>query len=200
MKKLLAILFFSVVIVSSSFAQSDKIILYASVDALHGVRGNGLNYGAGLNAKLQYPIAPNLALTARVGAEHYKIAGYSYGLGYPTLGYGYNLITGWGFNTPQYQVNTFYYETRGTSLPLTVGVRYYVPAVLNGLHVDMNGGVDAAVSETLRNSVRLEPNVGYTLSLGNGHFLDLSLAYFNALKPRTGVIGLSVAYGIPVKF
>lgn len=200
MKKLLIILFFGIVFVPSTYAQSDKTILYASVDAMRGAKGNGINYGAGLNAKLQYPIAPNLTLTARLGLEHYKISGVSYGLGYPTLGYGNNLITGWGWNTPQYQVNALYYETRGTNLPITVGVRYYIPAVLEGFHVDMNGGVDATLSESLRSSVRFEPNVGYTLTLGNGKFLDLSLAYLNALKPRTGVFGLSIAYGIPVKF
>ena len=198
MKKLLTLLL--VTVTTAAFAQSDKVIIYGGVDALRGVRGNGLNFGLGLNAKLQYPIAPNLALTAKIGAEHYKISGYSYGLGYYNLGYGYNLVTGWGFNTPQYQVSASYYETRGTSLPVTVGVRYYIPAILEGFHVDLNGGMDIAVSETLRHSVRLEPNVGYTLTLGNGQFLDLSLMYVNALQPRTGIIGLSVAYGFPVKF
>lgn len=196
MKKLLIIFLFAAT--TAAFCQSDKTIIYGGVDALRGVKGNGLNYGLGLNAKLQYPIAPNLALTAKVGAEYYKISAYSYGLGYPILGYGNDLLTGWGFNTPQYQTQFYYYETQGVSLPLTVGARYYTPAVLEGLHVDLNGGVDVAVSETMRTTFRLEPNVGYTLTLGNGRFLDISLVYINALQPRTGIVGVSFAYGIPV--
>ena len=187
---------------SAAFGQADKKILYVGADLLRGVgKYNGLGFGAGMNARLQYPLIPNLALTAKVGVEYYKIAYYGYLPGYSSLGYGYNIITGWGFNTYNYIPGlTYSDESYGLSLPVTVGPRLYLPAVLKGLHTDLNVGADVAATKTMLTSLHVSPGVGYTLPLANGHFLDVTTSFVTNFKRGNGVVGLSVAYGLPIKF
>ncbi|MPR33335.1 hypothetical protein [Salmonirosea aquatica] len=202
MKKLLTILLLSTATMAATFAQTDKTILYSAADVLHGVgKYNGLGFGAGLNARLQYPIRQNLALTAKVGAEYYRISTYSYNLGFTHLTYGYNYATGWGFNTPMYGgVVGYPTETHGFSLPVTVGPRLYLPPVLEGLHTDLNLGLDIAASKTMRTSLRFEPGVGYTLPLPGGRYLDITASLVTTFKRGDGVVGVSVAYGLPANF
>ncbi|GHB70593.1 hypothetical protein GCM10007390_25390 [Persicitalea jodogahamensis] len=170
------------------------------MDALRGVGKTTLDFGAGFNARVHYPVAPNLALTAKFGTELYKMSGFSYGLNSTGLAYGYNPITGWGFNRIEQRVGIRYSETRGVVLPVIVGARYYLPAVLKGLHADLGLGRDFAVTKTIRGTFRVEPGFGYTLTLGNGQFMDFSAVYVSGLQPGTNIAGLSIAYGFPVKF
>ncbi len=200
MKKLFSIVFLGIAALSTSVAQSDKTIIFAGTDALRGVGQTTLDLGAGVNARFHYPIVPNLALTAKLGAEYFKMSGYGYGFNSAGLAYGYSPVTGWGFNRVEPRLGITYYETTGVVLPVVVGVRYYLTALAKGLHIDVNLGRDFAVTETMVGTLRVEPGIGYTLTLGNGQFIDFSALSISGLKPGTNIVGLSVAYGFPVKF
>lgn len=204
MKRNLLILLFG--IVTSLFsgqpavAQADRKLLFAGADLLHGVgRYNALRVGGGLSARVQYPLRSNLALTAKVGVEYYRIRYYDYLPGYSYLGYGYNIITGYGFNTIYYGAGYGYLvNDNGVSLPVTVGPRLYLPGLVRGLHTDLNAGLDVAATRTLITSLHIAPGVGYAVLLSTGNYLDVSLNYGTSFGRGSGVFGLSAAYGLPL--
>jgi len=187
---------------SASFGQMDKTMLFVGANLARGVgKYNGLGVGGGLNARLHYSLWPTLALTAQLGLEYYKIKYYDYLPGYSYLGYGYNAITGFGFNTINYGPGYVYpVDTWGISLPITVAPRLYLPTLLKGLHADLNLGVDVAATRTMLTSLLVSPGVGYTLPLADGNFLDILIGYGTSLSRGSGVVGVSVAYGLPIHF
>lgn len=91
-------------------------------------------------------------------------------------------------------------ETHGFCLPLTAGPRLYLPTVLKGLHTGLNLGVDIAASKIMRTSLRFEPGVGYPLPLPGGRYLNITASLVTTFKRGDGVVGVSVAYGLPVNF
>ena len=167
---------------------------YGGLQLMKGVgRSNGISYGVGVSGRFQYPLTPRVALTAKLGLEMYRITGLFL---VPTtyLGYGYNGITGFGFNTIY---NTSYlYPTRetGYNVPITFGPRVYLT---RQVHVDLNVGVDIAANESMVSVLHLEPGVGYTLPLPhNGGVLDLTAGYFTSLARGSGVFAIGAAYGL----
>ncbi|GAB2559553.1 hypothetical protein [Spirosoma areae] len=71
---------------------------------------------------------------------------------------------------------------------------------VKGLHVDLNAGVDIAATKTMLTSLHVSPGVGYTLPLANGRFLDVTAGYATSFARGSGVVGISVAYGLPLNF
>ena len=179
---------------ATAFGQTTDKRVYGGIQLMKGVgRSNGINYGLSVSGRFQYPLTPRVALTAKLGLEIYQITGlYVVPTGY--LGYGYNAITGFGFNTWYY--NAYLYPTRetGYNVPITVGPRVYLTGQV---HVDMNVGVDIAANESMVSVLHLEPGIGYTLLLPhNGGVLDLTAGYFTSLARGSGVFAIGAAYGL----
>ncbi|GAB3691413.1 hypothetical protein GCM10027592_09420 [Spirosoma flavus] len=183
------------------FGQANEKLLYVAGDVLGGVGTyNTIDYGAGVNLRLHYPVLPQLAVTAKIGVEYYTISAYRY-MTTTYLGYGYNPISGFGFNTIYSAPGGISGEkTYGVSLPIVVGPRLYLPALRNGAHVDLNAGADVAASKMMITSLHVSPGAGLTLPLPNNKFLDVMAYYVTSFERGSGVVGVSVAYGLPIKF
>lgn len=178
----------------SVYAQSTEKLFFGGVSLMHGVGSyNGLNVGGGVFGRVHYPLAKKVAFTAKLGAEVYRVADYS-SIPYSYLGYGYNAITGFGFNTIYYNWNSYEYKTWGVSVPFNFGPRLYLTP---NVYASLNVGFDAAISRALLTSFHAEPAIGYVRSLGNGAWLDVSGGYFTSFSRGSGVFGLSAAYGVP---
>ncbi|MBD2704069.1 hypothetical protein IC229_25715 [Spirosoma sp. BT702] len=191
----------SITLLPTVFGQANSKLLYVAGDVLLGVgKYNAIDYGAGVNIRLHYPILPQLAVTAKAGIEYYFISAYRY-MTTTYLGYGYNPISGFGFNTLYSAPGGVSGEkTYGVSIPLAVGPRLYLPALRNGAHVDLNVGADLAASRIMVTSLHVSPGAGITLPLPNDKLLDVMAYYVTSFERGSGVIGVSVAYGLPVKF
>lgn len=171
---------------------ADKI-LYGGTNVLIGVgRYNSVNFGVGVSGRFQYPFSSKVALTVKTGLEVYRVS-YSYVLPSSYLGYGYNLITGFGFNTIYYNYYGYEYKATGVSIPLQFGPRVYLT---NEVHADLNVGVDIAANRNMVSVLHVEPGFGYTRRLGNGGYLDLNAGYFTSFARGSGVFTLGAAYGI----
>ena len=180
-------------------AQVNTTKLLVATDVLHGV-GNALRLGNGVNARFQYPLTKTLAITGKVGIEYYRINYTYYVPGYvgPTFTY---YAGNWGFYGVYDIPGSIYrQETTGLSMPITVGPRLFLPMLRDGLHVDLNVGADVGVSRTMRTSLHLSPGVGYVVPLPKGRSLDIIAHYVTALKRQTSIVGISVAYELPIKF
>lgn len=171
---------------------TDKII-FGGVNGLVGVgRYNGIEYGVGVSGRFHYPLTPKVALTAKVGLDVYRVR-YAYVLPSSYVGYGYNLITGYGFNTIYYNYYGYEYKLTGLSVPVCFGPRVYLTPQV---HADLNVGVDVAVNWNLVSVLHVEPGAGYTRRLSNGGFLDLNAGYYTSFAKGSGVFTLGAAYGL----
>lgn len=171
---------------------TDKI-LFGGVNGLVGVgRYNGIDYGVGVSGRFHYPLTPKVALTARMGFDVYRVR-YANLLPSSYLGYGYSLITGYGFNTIYYNYYAYEYKATGLSIPVCFGPRVYLT---DEVHADLNVGVDVAANRNLVSVLHVEPGVGYTKRLSNGGFLDLNAGYYTSFARGSGVFTLGAAYGL----
>lgn len=191
----------SLTILPTVFGQANAKLLYIAADVLRGIgKYNAIDYGVGANVRLHYPILPQLAVTAKAGVEYYTISAYRY-MTTTYLGYGYNPISGFGFNTIYSAPGGISGEkTYGVSIPLVVGPRLYLPAIRNGAHVDLNVGADLAASRIMVTSLHVSPGAGFTIPLPDDKFLDVMAYYVTSFERGSGVLGVSFAYGLPVKF
>lgn len=179
---------------SPVFGQAADRIIFGGVSAMYGVgRYNPINYGVGISGRVQYPLTPTVALTAKVGLERYRIS-YSSLLFSSYLGYGYNAITGFGFNTLYYNYG-YDYKVTGINIPFSFGPRLYLT---DRLHTDLNVGVDIAANERMTSVLHVEPGVGYVLPLPNGGLLDVNLGYFTSFAQGSGAFTIGVAYGLKI--
>lgn len=95
----------------SAFGQANDEIIYGGLTLIKNVgRYNAARFGVGVSGRYQYPLTRTVSLTAKAGVEVYRVRNsYLYPSSY--LGYGYNAITGFGFNTIYY--NYYSAESRG---------------------------------------------------------------------------------------
>lgn len=179
-----------------AMGQAADKMLYAGANLLIGVgRYNGIRYGAGASVRYQHPLTDKLAITAKVGLEVYQVNSIFL---VPTsyLGYGYNAISGFGFNTLYYNFNSYENRATGINVPICFGPRVYVT---DRVHADLNVGVDIAANGYLVSSLHVEPSAGYLLSLPNGGTLDVTTGYFTSFARGSGVFTIGVAYGLTPK-
>lgn len=180
---------------SPMFGQAADKIIFGGVSAIYGVgRYNPINYGVGISGRVQYPLTPTVALTAKVGLERYQLT-YSNLILNSYLGYGYNAITGFGFNTLYYNYYGYDYKVTSMNIPFSFGPRLYLT---DRLHTDLNVGVDIAVNERMTSVLHVEPGVGYVLPLNNGGLLDVNLGYFTNFAQGSGAFTIGVAYGLKI--
>lgn len=176
-----------------ALGQAADKILYGGTNVLIGVgRYNSVNFGVGVSGRLHYPYSPKVALTAKFGLDVYRNS-YAYVLPSSYLGYGYNAITGFGFNTIYYNYYGYEYKGTGVSIPVQFGPRVYLT---REVHADLNVGVDIAAGRNMVSVLHVEPGFGYTRRLGNGGYLDLNAGYFTSFARGSGVFTLGAAYGI----
>lgn len=179
----------------TAFGQASDKMLFGGLAVGTGMgRYSPVDYGVGAHLRAQYPLTPKLALTAKVGLERYRISTY-YLMPYSYLGYGYNPISGFGFNT--LYVNYFGYDYKVTvlNIPVVLGPRLYLT---NRVHIDLLAGVDIAPVRGAKPTVHLEPGVGYLLPFGKGHVLDINLGLFTDFaKGNKGILMAGAAYGLP---
>ncbi len=177
----------------SAVGQATDKRLYGGINLIKGVgRYNGVSFGVGFSGRYQYPLTRTVALTAKLGLEIYRID-YTYVLPSSYLGYGYNAITGFGFNTLYYNYYPYEYRATGINIPFSFGPRVYLT---NNVHTDLNVGVDIAANEAVASVFHVEPGVGYTLPLPNGHLLDINTSYFTSFARGSGGFSIGVAYGL----
>lgn len=175
--------------------QANDKLLYLGIYGLKDVlQHSNINYGVGVSGRLQYPLAPKIALTARAGLEMYKITG-SYIVPTTSLGYGYNPISGYGFNTIQNSFYTYPVNATGYNIPVMLGPRIYLT---RQVHIDLNAGADIAASRTMLTAIRVEPEIGYTIPLGNGRMLDINTSYLTNFIRGSGLFSVGTAYGLLV--
>lgn len=153
----------------SAHAQADKQLLYLGTGLGLGVgRYNDLDLSTGLNLRFQQPLGAGFSLTARTGGD-------------------FSVVKGKEKDYYRY----YYGTTSGFSIPLTVGPRFYI---VDGLHTDLNVGVDLGVTELTSTSLHFEPAVGYTLPLANSHYLDLGISLITSFEQGSGVFSFNLAY------
>ncbi|GAB3919445.1 hypothetical protein [Larkinella terrae] len=178
-----------------AFGQATDKLVFGGVALEHGVgRYNPITFGAGAIAQFQYPLSPVFAVTAKGGVEVFRI-NFSSLNPYAYLGYGYNPISGFGFNTLYMNYAMRNDRVMGVSVPLCVGPRAYLT---NRLHADVLVGADVGASEVMRTSLRFEPGIGYLLPLPQGRFLDVNSSYCTSFGRGSGVVSLGVSYGIRI--
>lgn len=177
----------------SAFGQAADKIIYGGVNLTHGVGPyNSVNLGAGISGRIQYPLTPTVALTAKLGLEVYRVTNtFLYSSSY--LGYGYNIITGFGFNTLYYNYYPYDYAATGINIPFSFGPRVYLTS---NFHADLGIGVDIAANEVLTSDLHVEPGIGYTLPLSNGNFVDVNTSYFTSFARGSGAFTIGIAYGL----
>lgn len=180
---------------SPVLGQAADRIIFGGLSATYGVgRYNPINYGVGMSGRVQYPITPTVALTAKVGFERYRVT-YSSLLFSSYLGYGYNAITGFGFNTLYYNYYGYDYKVTRINIPFSFGPRLFLT---DRLHTDLNVGVDITANERITSVRHVEPGVGYVLPLSNGGLLDMNLSYFTSFARGRGAFTIGVAYGLKI--
>ncbi|RRB06322.1 hypothetical protein [Larkinella rosea] len=200
MKKLLISLLFGGLLTGGhlpkTFGQAADKIVFGGVTLERGVgRYNPITFGVGAVGQFQYPLTPVFAVTAKAGVEVFLI-NFSSLNPYSYLGYGYNPISGFGFNTLYVNYAMMNARTTGISVPLCVGPRAYLT---DRLHADALVGADVGASEVMRTSLRVEPGVGYMLPLPQGRFLDVNASYCTSFARGSGVVSLGISYGFKIK-
>lgn len=171
---------------------ADNKLLFGGMNALVGVgRYNSVTYGVGFSGRYHHPLTQNVALTAKAGLEVYRMT-FAYILPVSYNGFGYNLITGYGFNTIYYNYYGYEYEGTGISVPVCFGPRVYLTS---RVHADLNVGVDIAANRNVVSVLRVEPSMGFTHRLPNGGFLDLNAGYFTSIARGSGAFTVGAAYG-----
>lgn len=175
-----------------AFGQTTDKLIFGGLALEHGVgRYNPIQFGAGAVAQFQYPLTPVFAVTAKVGVEVFRINFTSLNP-YSYLGYGYNPISGFGFNTLYMNYALRNDRILGVSAPICVGPRAYIT---DRVHADVLVGADIAASEVIRTSLRVEPAIGYMLPLPQGRFLDINATYCTSFARGSGMVSLGVSYG-----
>ncbi|GAB3319100.1 hypothetical protein GCM10027299_11330 [Larkinella ripae] len=181
---------------SPVFGQASDPLFFGGVHLNMPVgRYKPLTFGAGFDARFQYPVLPKLALTARAGLELFRI-NYASLNPYAYLGYGYNPISGFGFNTMYMSYASRNERVTALNVPLGVGPRLFLT---DRLHADVLAGLDVAASEHMRSSFRLEGGGGYLLPLRQGGFLDINAGFFTSFAKGSNLLTLGVSYGFKLR-
>ncbi|GAB3513457.1 hypothetical protein GCM10027341_55490 [Spirosoma knui] len=176
--------------------QANDKLVYLGANLLAGIgRYNGIKYGAGVSGRFQYPLTTNVALTAKVGLEVYRVSS-AFLVPNSYLGYGYSPISGFGFNTLYYNFYSYESVAMGLAIPICFGPRVYLN---DRAHVDLNVGVDIAANASMVSSLHVEPSAGYLLPLPNGGKLDLNAGYFTSFAKGSGVFTIGAAFGLSLK-
>lgn len=164
-------------------AQGNNSLLFVGSSAGIGVGSyNPTGFVTSLDLRYQQPIATNFSVTARTGGEFFlikKAFRYTY---VPLYSYGYGY--------------SWYYEQgpgSGFSIPLTVGPRYYIA---NGLHADLNLGVDIGVTAVAATAFRFELGMGCAIPLANSKYMDLSASFITSFARGSGAFSFNFAYGL----
>ncbi|WP_128548268.1 hypothetical protein [Larkinella soli] len=192
MKAILVVLFLSVLPIAPSAGQRPDPLIFAGLQAVKGsARYSAIDFGGGIRGRYQHPVAEKWALTAGLGLDLHRINSFFL---VPTsyLGYGYNPISGFGFNTLYYNFYGYEYRVTAVSIPIQVGPRWYVS---ERVHADLMAGVDLAVNRHAVSAPHIEPGAGYLLPLKVGGFLDLTAGYFTTFARGRGAFTVGVAYG-----
>lgn len=199
MKTLLAFLLISGLLIGGRcptvLGQATAKLLFGGVHLNYGVgQYKPLPYGIGISGRFQYPVTRSISLTAKVGFESYRIH-YTALNPYAYLGYGYNPISGFGFNTMYLSYAMNNYRATGLNVPLALGPRVYLT---DRVHADLLGGVDVGANEHMRSAVHLEAGAGYILPLKSGGFLDVNVGFLTSVIKGSNMLTAGVAYGIKI--
>lgn len=172
-------------------AQANNKMVLLGLDLYKGVGTyTAITYGAGLSAAYHKPLEKNLVFTAKAGVSFYKAELYSIGSGFGYTGNPTTMYPGQFYST--------FDETSitGIALPISAGLRQYLPTIVKGAHADVGIGARVGVSK-FSTSFLFTPSVGYMLPLPGGNYLDFTLLLQTKLARGGTVIGLGVALGLP---
>lgn len=165
-------------------AQANDQLLFVGSSAGTGVGSyNPTGFVTSLDFRYQQPLGANFCMTARTGGEFFRIKKAFRDTYYP----GYYSYYGYygGYYVPG--------PGSGFSIPVTVGPRYYI---VDGLHADLNLGVDIGVTERAATAFRFEPGVGYAIPLANNNYVDLSASFITSFAQGSGAFSFNFAYGL----
>lgn len=177
--------------VQQAQAQANKRLLLLGADIYRGVGSySAITFGAGLNAAYHKPLQNNLVLVGKAGLNYYKAEFYSVG-----TGFGY---TGNPTTTYPGQFYSTYNETSvsGLTLPVTIGLRQYLPSIAKGAHADAGIGAEVGIYNA-STSFLFAPSVGYMLPLKAGNYLDLNLSILTSFARGGTIVGIGAALGLP---
>ncbi len=79
----------------------------------------------------------------------------------------------------------------GLYLPIWLGGRYYI---INGLHSDLELGVDVKLNQLASTQFHFSPGMGYTLPTGKNKFISFSTHYITGFKSGTSSSDLRFGY------
>lgn len=154
-----------------ALAQGNDKILFVGTPLAVGVgRYNGTGLVTGFDTRFQLPLGSNFALTGKTGLEVFFIKG------------------------KYKEYYRYYYDAAaGLSIPIALGPRFYI---VDGLHTDLNVGVDIGVSRLAATSFRFEPMAGYAIPLSNGHYIDVGASFVTSFSSGSGAFSFNFAYGL----
>jgi hypothetical protein len=79
----------------------------------------------------------------------------------------------------------------GLYLPIWLGGRYYI---VNGLHSDLDLGVDVKLNQLASTQFHFSPGIGYVLPTGQNKFFNVSTHYITGFKRGTSSFNLRFGY------
>ncbi len=119
-------------------------------------------------AQAQFPVADKFAVTATTGI----------GISPAKSSYRQSVKEEYGIST-------------GLYLPIWIGGRYYI---INGLHTDLELGVDAKINKLASTQFHFSPGIGYALPVNKDKFVNFSTHYITGFKSGTSSFDFRIGY------